>query len=63
MVGPLTDQTGDFDFFPNVTKLVKEGKVKSREEARHGLEALPQFLLDVLKGNNTGKAVVIVSDE
>ncbi|KAG8896459.1 hypothetical protein FRC00_005938, partial [Tulasnella sp. 408] len=62
-VDSLEDREGDFGFFKEVPKLVKEGKLEIREEVRHGLDSVPQFLLDVLQGKNIGKAVVIVADE
>lgn len=57
------EYAGDFDFMPSVTKMVKEGEIVVREDARQGLKELPQLLLDVLKGANNGKAVINVADE
>ncbi|KAG8917488.1 hypothetical protein FRC01_002427, partial [Tulasnella sp. 417] len=62
-VNPLEKREGAFGFFEEVPKLVKEGKIKIREEVRHGFDAVPQFLLDIQQGKNVGKAVVIVADE
>ncbi|KIO33434.1 hypothetical protein M407DRAFT_192164 [Tulasnella calospora MUT 4182] len=62
-VNPLEKREGDFGFFKEMPKLVREGKIKIREEVRHGLDTVPQFLLDIQKGKNVGKAVVIVADE
>lgn len=42
---------------------MRDGKIKIREEVRHGLDSVPQFLLDLQQGKNVGKAVVIVADE
>jgi NADPH-dependent curcumin reductase CurA len=37
---------------------VKEGKLKSTETIEHGFEKLPQALLGLFKGDNTGKMIV-----
>jgi NADPH-dependent curcumin reductase CurA len=37
---------------------VKEGKIKSTETIEHGFEKLPQALLGLFKGDNTGKMIV-----
>ena len=39
---------------------VKEGKLKSAETIVHGFEKLPQALLGLFKGDNTGKMIVQV---
>ncbi|KAG8943938.1 hypothetical protein FRC00_010885 [Tulasnella sp. 408] len=62
-VGVLEKREGDFGFFEEAPKLVRDGKIKIREEVRHGLDSVPQFLLDILQGKNVGKAIVIVADE
>ncbi|KIO31417.1 hypothetical protein M407DRAFT_219786, partial [Tulasnella calospora MUT 4182] len=62
-VDSLEDREGDFGFFKEVPKMVREGSIRIREEVRHGLDAVPQFLLDLQQGRNVGKAVVIVADE
>jgi NADPH-dependent curcumin reductase CurA len=37
---------------------VKEGKLKSAETIEHGFEKLPQALLGLFRGDNTGKMIV-----
>lgn len=39
-------------------KLVDEGKLKYRETITYGFENLPQAFIDMLRGKNTGKAIV-----
>lgn len=48
-------------FYADMTKWLKEGKVKYREQVVDGLENAPQALNDVLAGRNFGKMVVKVS--
>ncbi|KAG8896460.1 protein kinase rio1, partial [Tulasnella sp. 408] len=62
-VNPLEKREGDYGFFKEAPKLVREGKIKIREEVRQGLDTVPQFLLDIQQGKNVGKAVVIVADD
>lgn len=54
---------GDFqaDFPEGIQHLmswVKEGKIKFKETVVHGFENLPQALLGLFKGDNTGKMIV-----
>ncbi|MEA2375714.1 MAG: hypothetical protein QOD53_2177 [Thermoleophilaceae bacterium] len=42
---------------------LKEGKLKTREEVEHGLEAFPDALLKLFRGENTGKLVLAVNGE
>ncbi|PIL25993.1 hypothetical protein GSI_11747 [Ganoderma sinense ZZ0214-1] len=42
---------------------VASGEIKYKEHVVHGLENAGQALLDVMKGGNFGKSVVIVADE
>jgi NADPH-dependent curcumin reductase CurA len=37
-----------------------EGKVKSRETVRDGIEAMPEAFLDLFRGANIGKMLVKV---
>ena len=41
-----------------LTTWVKEGRLKSAETIEHGFEKLPQALLGLFKGDNTGKMIV-----
>lgn len=58
-------QVGDFNFYLEVPKLVRDGKYKMNECVVNGLKDTPQAIYDVLKGtpNVTGKAVIKVADE
>ena len=50
-------------FLKEVPARVARGELKYTEDKRHGLESVGQTLYDVQKGNNTGKAVIVVSDD
>lgn len=52
---------GDFDFESEVTKLVKEGNMKVREEHSDKLEDAMKMLGDCLAGGNEGKGVIVFS--
>ncbi|KDQ07302.1 hypothetical protein BOTBODRAFT_192510 [Botryobasidium botryosum FD-172 SS1] len=54
---------GSRAFDEEVGELVKQGKIKYKEHYTKGIENAGQALLDVLKGNNFGKPVVIVADK
>lgn len=41
-------------------KWVKEGKIKYHETVTYGFENLPKAFIGMLKGDNTGKAIVKV---
>lgn len=43
--------------------LVKDGKIKQREQKTHGLENLPKALVQVLKGENQGKGIIVVAED
>lgn len=45
-----------------IPKLV-DGTFKYREDKVYGLEKAPQALLDLMKGANVGKSIVVVSEE
>jgi NADPH-dependent curcumin reductase CurA len=42
---------------------LKEGKLKTREEVEHGLDAFPDALLKLFRGENTGKLVLAVDGD
>ena len=50
-------------FYKEVPKLVKEGKIKYQEDITRGLEHAGQGILDVQQGANKGKKVILVADE
>lgn len=49
-----------FDGIAQLKKWTEEGKLKYRETVTDGFENVPQALIDMLKGQNFGKAVVKV---
>jgi NADPH-dependent curcumin reductase CurA len=46
------------DFYRDMGRWVAEGKVKSRETVREGIEAAPEAFLDLFRGANMGKMLV-----
>jgi NADPH-dependent curcumin reductase CurA len=46
------------DFYRDMGGWIAEGRVKSRETVREGLEATPQAFLDLFSGGNMGKMLV-----
>lgn len=44
------------------SKLMKEGKMKYKEDVSEGIESLPETFVGMLQGKNFGKAVVHISD-
>ncbi|PCH39423.1 NAD(P)-binding protein [Wolfiporia cocos MD-104 SS10] len=50
-------------FYETFPRLVKEGKINYTEDATRGLERAGHAIVDVQTGRNTGKSVVIVSEE
>ena len=50
-------------FLEEVPARVAKGELKYAEDRRYGLESVGQSLYDVQKGNNTGKVVIVVSDD
>ncbi|KAG8888895.1 hypothetical protein FRB99_004043, partial [Tulasnella sp. 403] len=62
-VFPLMRRVGDFGFYDAVPKLYKEGKWNMNHQIMKGLEHVPQLLLEIQKGTNAGKPVVVLSDE
>ncbi|KAG0250272.1 hypothetical protein BG011_008518 [Mortierella polycephala] len=47
----------------DMSKWIKEGKLKSRETIVHGIENAPDALVKLFNGDNTGKMLVKVADE
>jgi hypothetical protein len=42
---------------------VAQGKVKYREDIRHGLENVPAAFAEMMRGGNFGKTLVQVGDD
>ena len=49
-------------FFDEIPKLVREGKMKYQEDRSYGLEKVGEALLEVHTGANRGKKVVVVAE-
>ncbi len=47
-------------YLEEVTRYLKEGRVKYKEDITEGIEHLPKVFVGMLKGENIGKAVVKV---
>jgi len=60
MVAQFNSHKGEF--FGEVSGLVKEGKIKVKEDVTEGLHNLPAAFVGLMKGANVGKAVVRVSN-
>jgi NADPH-dependent curcumin reductase CurA len=50
-------------FYQEMPRLVAEGKIKYQEDRSVGLEKVGEAFIEVQKGKNQGKKVVIVADE
>jgi NADPH-dependent curcumin reductase len=50
-------------FLAEVAPLVASGKIKYREDIRHGLESVPACFAEMLRGDNFGKMLVQISDD
>ena len=50
-------------FYDGIVPLVLQGKITSREHRYHGLCEAGVALADVIRGANTGKAVIVVAEE
>ena len=57
----FADQQGDF--LAEVGPLVRDGRIKYREDIVEGLEKSPRALIGLLKGENFGKVIVRVSPD
>jgi NADPH-dependent curcumin reductase CurA len=49
------------DFLAEVGPLVRDGRIKYREDIVSGLESAPRALIGLLKGENFGKLLVRVA--
>ena len=63
IVGYLEKKIGNFNFYEEVPKKIKNGEIKFKEYTKEGLENAAQLLVDVLKGTNDGKAVLKVAEQ
>lgn len=61
-VSRLAHKYGE-EFYRVMVPLVKEGKIKHREDISRGLETAGQGILDVQQGKNTAKKVILVAEE
>jgi NADPH-dependent curcumin reductase len=61
-VGDFVESHHDV-FLREVAPLVASGKIKYREDIRHGLENVPACFAEMLRGNNFGKMLVQVTDD
>jgi NADPH-dependent curcumin reductase CurA len=50
------------NFADDVSKWLKEGKIKTVEYVSEGLESAPKAFIGLLQGHNVGKLVVHVAD-
>lgn len=56
-------ELGPEPFVNEYLPLLRDKKLKFREDKTIGLENLAQALVDVLKGDNQGKGVVVVAED
>ncbi|KAF9266005.1 NAD(P)-binding protein [Marasmius fiardii PR-910] len=63
LVSRLSTPELEDEFYSTIPKKVASGELKHREDITRGLENTGEALLDVLKGRNFGKKVVLVAEE
>ena len=51
------------DFYAEIPKMVARGEIQYLEDVKRGLEWAGHAILDVQRGKNSGKSVIIVSEE
>jgi len=51
------------EFYDVIPKKIANGEIKHREHVYHGLQEAGHAILDVQKGNNKAKAVILLADE
>ena len=61
IVSDHTDRQADF--LTEMTRWVREGRVRYREDVVDGLEQAPRALIGLLEGRNFGKVIVRVGPE
>ena len=59
---PLREKYVD-QFYKEIPELLASGQLKYTEDVSKGLESVGDGLLEVQKGANTGKKVIIVADD
>ncbi|KAF8530097.1 NAD-P-binding protein [Hysterangium stoloniferum] len=59
----LKDETKAALFYSEFPPKIAKGEIKQREHVYRGLEQAGQAILDVQKGDNTAKAVIILADD
>jgi hypothetical protein len=59
----LADEAKATLFYSEFPAKIAKGDIKQREHVYRGLEQAGQAILDVQKGDNTAKAVVILADD
>jgi NADPH-dependent curcumin reductase CurA len=62
LVGALAPKYQD-SFNKEVVPKLADGTWKYNEHKKYGLDKAPEAILDVQKGKNTGKSVIVVHDE
>ncbi|KAH9832054.1 uncharacterized protein C8Q71DRAFT_279574 [Rhodofomes roseus] len=50
-------------FYAEVPRMVAEGKIRFKEDVSRGLESAGEAILEVQKGRNKGKMVILVAEE
>ncbi len=50
-------------FYNEIPGRIARGEIKYVEYVKHGLQSAGQLLVDVLRGDNFGKAVIVVADD
>ncbi|TFY56026.1 hypothetical protein EVJ58_g7888 [Rhodofomes roseus] len=50
-------------FYAEVPRMVAEGKIRFKEDVSRGLESAGEAILEVQKGRNKGKKVILVAEE
>ena len=62
MVSTYYDKYDD-EFYRTMPSRIARGEIKYREHLTKGLEHAGEAFVDMLKGNNMGKAVVVIADD
>lgn len=60
---PLLVAKWSASFEQDLPRLVKEGKIKCREDRRFGLQHAEQAVVDQITGRTIGKPIIVVSEE
>lgn len=57
------DHKYEEEFYRDFPRMIANGEVKYKEDRAYGLEHSGQAILDVQKGHNSGKKVIVVAEE